>query len=135
MLEHFLYSLALLSAAAIFQSIVHYSLKRRKRLQELQAHNLQQHQQQEQERQQHRKNSSNSSLPDMDISCTTESLDGDEPPVFFELLSQTGSQMMSVRDVVYIYILFSRLFPFFVGPHHTSSSSSTTYYLSDFVWI
>uniref|UniRef100_A0A7S3P543 Uncharacterized protein n=1 Tax=Amphora coffeiformis TaxID=265554 RepID=A0A7S3P543_9STRA len=91
MLEHLWYSLALLSAAVIFQSIVHYSLKRRKRLQEVQALNLQQQQQQ----QQHCRNSSNASLPDMDITCTTESLDGDEPPVFFELLSQTGSEMMS----------------------------------------
>ena len=102
MLEGIAYSLALLSAAVIFQSIVHYSLRRRKRLQQVQALNLQQ-------QHQHKRNSSHNSLPDMDLSCTTQSLDGDEPAVFFELLSQTGSEMMMVscpRGLRFIVIIF-----------------------------
>jgi hypothetical protein len=51
-------------------------------------------------------------------------LDGDEPPVFFELLSQTGCEMMRVRGCVgcfapfllgycahrFVYLLLSRMF-------------------------
>ena len=49
------------------------------------------------EQQQHHRISSHNSLPEMDA-ASAESLDGDEPPVFFELLSQTGSEMMMVRS-------------------------------------
>ena len=73
------YSLGLLAAAVIFQAIVHYSLKRGR------------NQQQAQEL--HQRHLSNSSL----LAPEESSLDGDEPPVFFELLSQTGSEMMMVR--------------------------------------
>jgi hypothetical protein len=34
-------------------------------------------------------------------------LDGDEPPVFFELLSQTGCEMMRVRGYLECLVRFS----------------------------
>jgi hypothetical protein len=73
------YAIIVWSVAIVFQAAVHYSLKRRKRLQEATlpaAGHL------------------SSPLP----VCDNGSLDGDEPPVFFELLTQTGSEMMNVCD-------------------------------------
>lgn len=92
MAEELYYSLALISAVLVFQAIVRYSNKRTQRLR--------------QEAYCRTTSSSNShnnasspalsytSLPELDATCA-ESLDGDEPPVFFELLSQTGSEMMN----------------------------------------
>lgn len=85
MLDEFYYSLAFLAAAIVFQAITRFSTKRTQSSLQEQA-NLR--------LEQNRNSKSNSSLPELDASCT-ESLDGDEPPVFFELLSQTGSEMMS----------------------------------------
>ena len=86
MMEHLYYTFMWLSGAVIFQAIVHFTLKRRKREE---ARLEQQHH--------HHRISSHNSLPEMDA-ASAESLDGDEPPVFFELLSQTGSEMMMVRS-------------------------------------
>ena len=75
------YSLGLLAAAVIFQAIVHYTLKRGKLRQEEQRSSLVVEQ------------------PTTTALVLEESsLDGDEPPVFFELLDQTGCEMMNVRD-------------------------------------
>ena len=74
------YSLGLLAAAVIFQVIVHYTLQRGKRRQEVEAQRL-----------------SQGSLSASSVLLEESSLDGDEPPVFFELLDQTGGEMMNVR--------------------------------------
>lgn len=80
------YSLGLISAAAIFQIIVKFTLNRREKATLLQL-----------EQQQRRMSASSSSLTEMDV-ASAEALEGDEPAVFFQLLSQTGSEMLMVRQ-------------------------------------
>ena len=86
------YSIGLLSAAVIFQGIVHYYLTR------VVSSRKQQHPENVTLLSLDRRlSSSNSTLAEMDAA---ETLDGDEPPVFFELLSQTGSEMLMVCAIV-----------------------------------
>jgi hypothetical protein len=72
------YAIVVWSVAIVFQAAVHYSLKRRKRLQEAPVP------------------AAAAELSSPLLLCGNGSLDGDEPPVFFELLTQTGSEMMNV---------------------------------------